>query len=317
MLMQTRDFAGWFLAVAAVFSISAQRALADQAPTNNTTASREQPNASVESGTAAPAFQEASPEGYLSLTRQALIDRLKLNLEQAVVIGCEITTYQTELRELYGNWPPGAQDREGELIRQRLTERHAALRNVAVGNIAAVLSLKQRETLATLSDLYSDEASPPRKPGVKTTPISLKKSPDATIKEEGQGLMFVMQNYRDGTMVQVRGKDLPQDTRKIDIAVNSSGVFFTTGGRRQKQPYWHSADRVITAVALSPNGKRVATGTGWFPNRSNLKTPGEIRIWDVASGALLQQEFFSEDVYALGFSDDDSLLVGLEPRGGR
>ena len=118
-------------------------------------------------------------------------------------------------------------------------------------------------------------------------------------------------------MVKVRGKHVPKDAEGIDVDVNSSGVYVTIGGQRQERPFWHSEDRVITAVALSPNWKRVATGTGWFPNPSNLKTPGEIRIWDVANGALLQKEFFSQDVYALGFSDDDTLLVELEPRGGR
>jgi hypothetical protein len=270
-----------------------------------------------QSGAGAVVSKEASAEAYLSLTRPSLIENIGLTDEQSVVIRAEIRKYQTELRKLYGNFPPGAQDTEGTEIRQRLIDDHSDLRTQTVKKIAEILSPSQREVLVTLQRKYSDQEPVAAQPDASLPAILIEESSYTTWTDQRRGTIYQLQDYRDGAMQKLCSKDGSENSLGLDLQVNGSGVFVTIDGKQQESTFWHSEDRVISAVAVSPNGKRIATGTGWFPDRSNLKTPGEIRIWDVSSGKLLQKKMFSNDVYALGFRNDDTLLVVLSPRGGR
>ena len=260
---------------------------------------------------------EVRAEGYLSLTRPSLIEKIGLTQEQSVVVGAEIRKYQTELRKLYGNFPPGAQDAEGLQIRQRLIDEHSGLRIGTVKKVAETLSSRQREMLAKLQGMYSDHEPVAEQQNASKAAISILETSHATWAGQRRGTVYQLQDYRDGAMQKLSSPSDPETTQKIDLEIGSSGVSVTIDDQRQPMLFWHSEDRVISAVALSPNGKQIATGTGWFPDRSNLKTPGEIRIWDVSSGKLLQKKFLSNDVHALGFRDDETLLVVLSARSGR
>lgn len=57
----------------------------------------------------------------------------------------------------------------------------------------------------------------------------------------------------------------------------------------------------VCAVAFSPDGKRIATGSG-------LPTAGEVRLWDAQTGDLQMKEF-TKGVRALAFSADGRLLA--------
>ena len=266
---------------------------------------------------AAEVSRESTAEGYLSLTRPLLIEKVGLTQEQSVIVGAEIRQYQEELRKIYGNFPPGAQDAEGLQIRQQLMNEYSGLRIRTLKKIAETLSLKQREMLATLKLMYSDQEPVAVQEDASKAAISIVETSHATWVSQRRGTVYQLQDYRDGIMQKVSNPVDPDTTQAIDLEIESSGVSVTIDGQRQPSLFWHSEDRVISAVALSPNGKWIATGTGWFPDRGNLKTPGEIRIWDVSSGKLLQKKLLSNDVHALGFKDDDTLLVILLPRGGR
>ena len=266
---------------------------------------------------AAAIYSEAIAEGCLSLTRPSLIEKVGLTQEQSVIVRAEIRKYQSELRKLYGNFPPGAQDAEGLQIRQRLIDEHSILRIGTVKKVAETLSSRQREILATLQNMYSDQEPVAEQQNASKAAISIVETSHAIWAGQRRGAIYQLRDYRDGAMQKLSSPADSETTQKIDLEVDSSGVSVTIDGQRQSKLFWHSEDRVISAVALSPNGKRIATGTGWFPDRSNLKTPGEIRIWDVSSGKLLQKKFLSNDVHALGFRDDETLLVIPLPRGGR
>lgn len=47
------------------------------------------------------------------------------------------------------------------------------------------------------------------------------------------------------------------------------------------------SDSLITAFAFSPDGKRVAIGTGDPNGRKKGDSAGEVRVWDIATGKLL------------------------------
>ena len=123
-------------------------------------------------------------DGLLSLHRPALAAKLQLSPDQNRAANKEIVRYQTELRVLYGNYPPGAQDAEGEQIRQRLRQQHTELRKATIQHLTELLTDPQREQLVGLSPLYADEETPEQPAQDDRPACTIVKTGDAQLRQE-------------------------------------------------------------------------------------------------------------------------------------
>jgi WD40 repeat protein/tRNA A-37 threonylcarbamoyl transferase component Bud32 len=86
-----------------------------------------------------------------------------------------------------------------------------------------------------------------------------------------------------------------------------ANLWDTASGQRRGQPLSHPAP--VWTVAFSPDGKTVLTGCG---DEEHHK-PGEARLWDAASGRLLESWQYPRDVSVVAFSPDGrSSLVAAE-----
>lgn len=157
-----------------------------------------------------------------------------------------------------------------------------------VATIAAVLTAQQKMELATLQSMYSDQDEP-------------------IAQSNANKRITVIEVGRDQLKTEMMGSA----NTEIDVEWHLTRVKVL---QQPKRLFWHAADRIITAVAVSPSGKLIATGTGRFPDDSNPGKNGEIRIWDISNGALLQEKFLNSEVGHLGFRDNDTLLVTAKPK---
>ena len=86
-----------------------------------------------------------------------------------------------------------------------------------------------------------------------------------------------------------------QKVKGIGIARNgqlavSAGHDFTArlwsveSGKAVRPPFPHPTGRIIMAVAITPDGSHVITGTRGDPKATNSTPNGAVRIWDTATG---------------------------------
>ncbi|HEX5272341.1 MAG TPA: WD40 repeat domain-containing protein, partial [Gemmataceae bacterium] len=89
----------------------------------------------------------------------------------------------------------------------------------------------------------------------------------------------------------------------------SAWLWDATTGRRLAGPFRH-ADPVY-AVAFRPDGKAFATGSGHSVERDGqMVGTGEARVWDVASGEVIQSApRHAREVLAVAFTPDGRTLV--------
>jgi WD40 repeat protein len=71
----------------------------------------------------------------------------------------------------------------------------------------------------------------------------------------------------------------------------------------------------VNAVAFSPDGKILASAAGWSAMRESPETPGEVILWNAASGERLHTlSDFAHPVSAIAFSPDGQTLATVSYR---
>jgi WD40 repeat protein/transcriptional regulator with XRE-family HTH domain len=94
------------------------------------------------------------------------------------------------------------------------------------------------------------------------------------------------------------------------VAISSSGEYWAVGSRRGEARVWREEGKLlhlawqahtdtVRALAFSPNGHTLATGS-W---------DGSVKLWSIESGALLWTGWSSDNVECLAFSPDGRMLV--------
>lgn len=86
----------------------------------------------------------------------------------------------------------------------------------------------------------------------------------------------------------------------LTVLVVTSLLGAATGARAQ----WVRSIKGPTCLAFSPDGGTVAAGA-----IEEWASPGDLRVWDVASGRLLHRERYLQGVEALAFSPDGRTLA--------
>jgi WD40 repeat protein len=81
-----------------------------------------------------------------------------------------------------------------------------------------------------------------------------------------------------------------------------------SSGKRKATLGGHST--VVSALAFSPDGKALATGSGVLNKATNLYTAGEVKMWNVATGKELSTfQGHNWNISCLAFSPDGRTLA--------
>ncbi|MDQ3815646.1 MAG: hypothetical protein M3347_17165, partial [Armatimonadota bacterium] len=98
--------------------------------------------------------------------------------------------------------------------------------------------------------------------------------------------------------VRFEGWENPTITSEIKVWNTATG---------QLVRLWKVADQAVQAVAFAPNGKTLATGIRVV--RGERRDSGEVRLWDIPGGRLLQTLPTGGHVHKVVFSPDGKLLA--------
>src|SRR5262245_36959596 len=80
--------------------------------------------------------------------------------------------------------------------------------------------------------------------------------------------------------------------------------------------YKGSKGGVLTTVEFSPDGKLLAAGVGGGYSPQGRPLPGEVKVWDVATGKLrFTLKGHKSYVAGLAFTPDGKRLISLDPEG--
>jgi len=116
----------------------------------------------------------------------------------------------------------------------------------------------------------------------------------------------------------------PEDFYRPDLLVTGDGGRVIAAGNLYGEiRAWDSAARrwfkpgvghqgAVDAMALSPDGRILATGGGWMTETADSTVDGKVRLWDLRSRRpLTERALFSSDtpVTALAFSPDGTTLA--------
>src|SRR5262245_60961285 len=126
-----------------------------------------------------------------------------------------------------------------------------------------------------------------------------------------------------GVTFKLKQKDLAPGPKaspdgKVNVAVNALSVQLLDAVTNKPlgPSLVHRAlrkDSRITAWAFSPDGKRLAVGTGDPRGKAMGDSVGEVRIWDVATGQLLDSIHPARGnigyVHAVAFSPDGKAVL--------
>jgi sugar lactone lactonase YvrE len=103
----------------------------------------------------------------------------------------------------------------------------------------------------------------------------------------------------------------PNDTRRVPPVV------WDLDAGREKLRLLPGPDRIVNVVALSPDGRMAAAGgRSWVTGKGWVSDAGEIRLWDVATGRVVQQMVHPETwAYGAAFSPDGRTLATGDTKG--
>src|SRR5262249_24497131 len=110
------------------------------------------------------------------------------------------------------------------------------------------------------------------------------------------------------------------DIRPNCVAVSPDGRRLAAGGWGRAVKVWDAATGAellslpltvtVQCVAFSPDGRRLAAGSGDYTNPGETAPPGEIKVWDVGSGAeVFTLRGHPHLVRSIAFSPDGRLLA--------
>jgi RNA polymerase sigma factor (sigma-70 family) len=206
----------------------------------------------------------------------------------AVPAGLAASTLKAVSLSLMGEAPPAAAVLADGLCR---TAPLTKLRNVLV---LLLLAGMISAGVATFK-LWARPSDPPPPPGARS-------GSDSTVDEQPRALFQVPLPPR--TMMTVT---LSADGKLLAVAPHDKTTVALWDVATGKEHTLKGNPFSVTALAFSPDGKTLATGTGsWLPDSA----PGEIKLWDVASGkerATLGR--LPKMILALAFAPDGKTLA--------